>query len=136
MPLTLYVNGSGGLLERMKATGVDVVRWLDMFFMLSLLELLPNNHCKLETAGHDMRTDTLHGSCHNCTSVKHNRPDDAMCGQWHASVQCSQGSISVLMQVGLDWTVDMQDARMRLGNDVALQGNVDPTVLFTTQVRG
>eukprot|EP00955_Chlamydomonas_euryale_P102670 365436-Chlamydomonas_euryale.AAC.10 len=56
VPLTLYANGSGGLLERIKSTGVDVV--------------------------------------------------------------------------GLDWTVDMADARARLGNDVSLQGNVDPVVLF------
>jgi uroporphyrinogen decarboxylase len=31
--------------------------------------------------------------------------------------------------IGLDWTVDMADARRRLG-DVSVQGNVDPTVLF------
>jgi uroporphyrinogen-III decarboxylase len=46
-PLTLYANGSGGLLERMGSTGVDVV--------------------------------------------------------------------------GLDWTIDMADARRRLGNNVAVQ---------------
>jgi uroporphyrinogen decarboxylase len=59
VPLTLYANGSGGLLERMGATGVDVV--------------------------------------------------------------------------GLDWTVDMADARRRLGPSVAVQGNVDPVVLFGSQ---
>jgi len=59
VPLTLYINGSGGLLERIKATGVDVV--------------------------------------------------------------------------GIDWTVDMADARQRLGNDICLQGNVDPAILFATQ---
>lgn len=59
-PLTVYANGSGGLLERLKATGADVV--------------------------------------------------------------------------GLDWTVDMADARRRLGNDVSLQGNVDPTILFASDV--
>jgi len=58
VPLTLYANGSGGLLERLKATGVDVV--------------------------------------------------------------------------GLDWTVDMADARRRLGSDISLQGNVDPTILFAS----
>ena len=58
-PLTLYANGSGGLLERIGGTGVDVV--------------------------------------------------------------------------GLDWTVDMADARRRLGPDMAVQGNVDPVVLFGTQ---
>lgn len=58
-PLTLYANGSGGLLERIGSTGVDVV--------------------------------------------------------------------------GLDWTVDMADARARLGPHMSVQGNVDPVVLFGTQ---
>jgi uroporphyrinogen decarboxylase len=38
--------------------------------------------------------------------------------------------------VGLDWTVDMADARARLGREVSLQGNVDPTILFASKVRG
>ncbi|GFP78665.1 uroporphyrinogen decarboxylase 1 chloroplastic [Phtheirospermum japonicum] len=54
-PLVLYINGNGGLLERMKGTGVDVI--------------------------------------------------------------------------GLDWTVDMADGRRRLGNDIGIQGNVDPAYL-------
>lgn len=57
-PLVLYINGNGGFLERMKATGVDVI--------------------------------------------------------------------------GLDWTVDMADGRKRLGNDISIQGNVDPAYLFST----
>jgi uroporphyrinogen decarboxylase len=32
--------------------------------------------------------------------------------------------------VGLDWTVDLGRARQRLGDRVALQGNLDPMVLF------
>ncbi len=32
--------------------------------------------------------------------------------------------------VGLDWTVDLADARRRVGARVALQGNLDPNVLF------
>jgi uroporphyrinogen decarboxylase len=32
--------------------------------------------------------------------------------------------------VGLDWTVDIGAARARVGNRVALQGNLDPMVLF------
>jgi len=55
VPLTLYANGSGGLLERMATTGVDCI--------------------------------------------------------------------------GLDWTIDMEDGRRRVG-DKAVQGNVDPAVLF------
>jgi uroporphyrinogen decarboxylase len=34
--------------------------------------------------------------------------------------------------VGLDWTVDIDAARKRIGNKVALQGNLDPGVLFAT----
>lgn len=56
LPLILYASGSGGLLERLAMTGVDVV--------------------------------------------------------------------------SLDWTVDMAEGRRRLGADVAVQGNVDPGVLF------
>lgn len=56
-PLVLYINGNGGLLERMKGTGVDVI--------------------------------------------------------------------------GLDWTVDMEDGRKRLGSGISVQGNVDPAYLFS-----
>ncbi|CAN6463270.1 unnamed protein product [Victoria cruziana] len=56
LPLILYASGSGGLLERLPLTGVDVV--------------------------------------------------------------------------SLDWTVDIAEGRRRLGSDIAVQGNVDPGVLF------
>ncbi|KAF6156052.1 hypothetical protein GIB67_010976 [Kingdonia uniflora] len=56
LPLILYASGSGGLLERLPLTGVDVV--------------------------------------------------------------------------SLDWTVDMAEGRRRLGQNVAVQGNIDPGVLF------
>ncbi|XP_021769309.1 uroporphyrinogen decarboxylase [Chenopodium quinoa] len=56
LPIILYASGSGGLLERLPLTGVDVV--------------------------------------------------------------------------SLDWTVDMAEGRRRLGSDIAVQGNVDPGVLF------
>lgn len=32
--------------------------------------------------------------------------------------------------LGLDWTTEMSDARARVGHQVALQGNLDPNVLF------
>lgn len=37
--------------------------------------------------------------------------------------------------IGLDWTVDIADARQRVGNKVALQGNMDPSVLYATPER-
>jgi len=32
--------------------------------------------------------------------------------------------------IGLDWRVDLADSRRRLGSSVAVQGNLDPIVLF------
>ncbi|SDG67777.1 uroporphyrinogen decarboxylase [Propionivibrio dicarboxylicus] len=34
--------------------------------------------------------------------------------------------------VGLDWTIDLGEARRRIGDRVALQGNLDPAVLFAS----
>ncbi|NES86901.1 MAG: uroporphyrinogen decarboxylase [Moorea sp. SIO2B7] len=35
--------------------------------------------------------------------------------------------------VSVDWTVDMAEARQRLGEDMKVQGNIDPGVLFGSQ---
>lgn len=48
-------------------------------------------------------------------------------GANHALQQLSQIGADV---VGLDWTVDIADARRLTGDRVALQGNLDPAVLF------
>ncbi|MFZ5957247.1 uroporphyrinogen decarboxylase [Pseudomonas knackmussii] len=37
--------------------------------------------------------------------------------------------------LGLDWTVNIDDARRRIGNQVALQGNLDPSVLYASGTR-
>ena len=34
--------------------------------------------------------------------------------------------------LGLDWTVELGDAERRVGSQVALQGNLDPSVLYAT----
>lgn len=34
--------------------------------------------------------------------------------------------------VGLDWTIDIGEARRRVGDKVALQGNLDPSILFAS----
>jgi uroporphyrinogen decarboxylase len=34
--------------------------------------------------------------------------------------------------VGLDWTVNLARARVKVGDRVALQGNIDPAVLFAS----
>ena len=36
--------------------------------------------------------------------------------------------------LGLDWSTDMAEARSVLGHDRVLQGNVDPAVLFASEV--
>lgn len=37
--------------------------------------------------------------------------------------------------IGLDWTIDIGEARRRVGDRVALQGNLDPAVLFAEPAR-
>lgn len=37
--------------------------------------------------------------------------------------------------VGLDWTIDIGEARRRIGDKVALQGNMDPAVLYAEPAR-
>jgi uroporphyrinogen decarboxylase len=37
--------------------------------------------------------------------------------------------------LGLDWTTDLGNARARVGNSVALQGNMDPSVLYAPPAR-
>ncbi|MCG7599547.1 uroporphyrinogen decarboxylase [Halomonas sp. McH1-25] len=46
-------------------------------------------------------------------------------GQWLEHI-ASTGADAV----GLDWTTELSDARTRVGHRVALQGNLDPNVLF------
>jgi uroporphyrinogen decarboxylase len=51
-------------------------------------------------------------------------------GQWLeaiAEVPCDA--------IGLDWTTDLGNARARVGDKVALQGNMDPSVLYASPLR-
>lgn len=49
-------------------------------------------------------------------------------GQWLESML-----ITGCDALGLDWTCDLKSARLRVGNKVALQGNLDPIVLLTSK---
>jgi uroporphyrinogen decarboxylase len=51
-------------------------------------------------------------------------------GQWLESIADSGADA-----VGLDWTTDIGDARSRVGSRVALQGNMDPTMLYAPPAR-
>jgi len=48
-------------------------------------------------------------------------------GQWLETIADSGADA-----VGLDWTTELSDARARVGDRVALQGNLDPNVLFAS----
>jgi len=37
--------------------------------------------------------------------------------------------------VGLDWTIDIDQARAQIGDQVALQGNMDPSMLYANPDR-
>lgn len=51
-------------------------------------------------------------------------------GQWLESMANTGASA-----LGLDWTTDIGAARSRVGDKVALQGNMDPSVLYASQDR-
>lgn len=51
-------------------------------------------------------------------------------GQWLESI-ANTGCDAI----GLDWTLDISDARQRVGNRVALQGNMDPSILYASEKR-
>ena len=50
-------------------------------------------------------------------------------GQWLEEIAACGAAC-----IGLDWTVDLADARRRIGATVAVQGNLDPAVLLTDPV--
>ncbi|HEY5682136.1 MAG TPA: uroporphyrinogen decarboxylase family protein, partial [Sulfuricaulis sp.] len=51
-------------------------------------------------------------------------------GQW-LEVMAATGCDAL----GVDWTTDLKDARARVGNSVALQGNMDPSILYASDER-
>ncbi|NIG62725.1 MAG: uroporphyrinogen decarboxylase [Serratia symbiotica] len=51
-------------------------------------------------------------------------------GQW-LEAMASSGCDAL----GLDWSTDIADARRRVGDKVALQGNMDPSILYATPER-
>lgn len=66
--------------------------------------------------------------------IKHNDGRDVPCilftkngGQWLERIAASG-----CQAVGLDWTLDIGQARTRVGDRVAIQGNMDPSILYGT----
>lgn len=51
-------------------------------------------------------------------------------GQWLEAM-----AVTGCDALGLDWTTDIADARRRVGDKVALQGNMDPSVLYASPAR-
>ncbi|MFA7555387.1 MAG: uroporphyrinogen decarboxylase [Spongiibacteraceae bacterium] len=51
-------------------------------------------------------------------------------GQWLESMAATGATA-----LGLDWTTDIGEARQRVGDQVALQGNMDPTMLYASPAR-
>lgn len=51
-------------------------------------------------------------------------------GQWLESMAASGCDA-----LGIDWTTDLKDARARVGHKVALQGNMDPAILYASPER-
>ena len=51
-------------------------------------------------------------------------------GLWLESIAASG-----CQAVGLDWTIDIGEARRRIGDKVALRGNMDPTMLYASPAR-
>jgi len=51
-------------------------------------------------------------------------------GAHHSVVEMSRSGADVL---GLDWTMDLGEVRKKVGKKVALQGNLDPTVLYAPE---
>ena len=51
-------------------------------------------------------------------------------GQWLESMAATGCDC-----LGVDWTTDLSDARARVGNQVALQGNMDPSILYGSDER-
>ncbi len=52
-------------------------------------------------------------------------------GQWLESIaDCGADAVG-----GLDWTTDIGNARARVGDKVALQGNMDPAMLYAPKAR-
>jgi uroporphyrinogen decarboxylase len=52
-------------------------------------------------------------------------------GANHSLMEQSVTGCDVL---GLDWTIDIAEAKAIIGNEVALQGNLDPAILYTSEM--
>jgi uroporphyrinogen decarboxylase len=69
--------------------------------------------------------------------TKHNdeRPVPSILFTKGGSAWLEDMAMSKCNALGLDWTIDIGEARKRVGNKVALQGNMDPCILYASPER-
>lgn len=115
----LAISVSNYLLEQIKA-GVNAVMVFDTWGGI----LTPRNY----------EAFSLHYMQLIVNTVKAHYPEVPVIlftkngGQWLEKMAASGCNA-----LGIDWTCDLQDARRRVGDKVALQGNLDPAVLLSSK---
>ena len=85
--------------------------------------LSPTLYREFSLASQQRIVDQLNKTCPNTPLILFGKG----CGQ-HLEALADTGC----QGLGVDWTLDLSEARARVGHRVALQGNLDPAVLLTT----
>ncbi len=100
------------------AAGADALMMFDSWGGI----LSPRLYEKFSLASQQRIIDKLKTSCPDTPIILFGKG----CGQ-HLEKLADTGCAGL----GVDWTLDLAEARVRVGDQVALQGNLDPAVLLT-----